>query len=161
MTGREYEATQVTETYAGDGSNILILDHCPIITLDTLTIDGTSVTPANVDVWLETGKLILTDDAEETKFRTEGDGSRTTSVTYTHGTSEVPEHIKRLTECIAAMMMLIHQTGGTYDDITSYTIGGVTASVGEPYMNIKATLEYLQREITELMKYVRKQPFMA
>ncbi len=167
MTGREYEVggAQVTETYAGDDSNTLMVDHYPIITLSSLTIDGTSVTPSYVDIWADEGKFLLTTNAEETSFKSSTTGERLISVTYTHGvvdsSSEIPAHIKRLTECIAAIMALTHQTGGTYDDITSYTVGGYSAGVGEPYMNIKATVDYLQKEITKLMSNIRKQVFMA
>lgn len=167
MTGREYETggDQVTETHAGDDSNTLIVDRYPIISLDSLTINGTSITTSYVDVFKETGKLLLTDDAEETRFIASTTGERLVSVTFTHGVvesgDEIPAHIQRLTECVAAVICLAHQTGGTFDDVTSYSIGGFTASVGEPYTNIRQTVMYLDAEIKRLMLNIKKQPFMA
>lgn len=161
MTERKYESTSITETYVGDNTNELFLDHHPILTLTTLTINGTSITPDYVDKWLNIGKLILTDEAEESKFIQNQLGERTTSVTYTYGTSTVPVYIKRLTECLTALMVLTYQTGGTYDDVTSYSMGGLEASVGEPWVNINATVKYIEKEVDRLMSHIRKQPHIA
>lgn len=161
MTDRKYESTSVTETYLGDDTNELFLLHYPIISLTTLTINGDSVTPANVDVWKNIGKLILTDDAEESKFLSNLFGERTISVTYAYGESTAPSYVKRLIECLAALMLLTNQTGGTYDDVTSYSLGGLEASVGEPWVNINATVKYIEKEVDRLMSHIRKQTHMA
>jgi len=161
FTHRKYEATQITEKYAGDNGNILILKKYPVISLDTLTIDGTDVSPDNVDVWERIGKLILTNDAEKTTFESESDGSRSIEVTYTYGETEAPQNVKRLMECSAAIQILIAQLGGTYNDITSYSIGGLEASLGEPWTNIDAAIKRLQNEINWLLKQIQKQPYMA
>ena len=42
---------------------------------------------------------------------------------------------------------MVSQIAGTYDDFTSVSLpGGFTGSKGEPYTNIKASLDYLQGE---------------
>jgi len=65
---------------------------------------------------------------------------------------------KRLVECLAAIMILTEQTGGTYDDITSYSIGDYTASLGEPWTNINRTVMNLKEEISRIMGFVKKAP---
>ena len=161
FTHRKYEPTQISEKYAGDDSNILILRKYPVISVDSLSIDGTAVTPDNIDIWEKIGKLILTNTAEKTTFQSESDGHRSTEVTYTYGETEPPQNVKRLTECIAATQILIAQTGGTYNDITSFNIGGIEAAIGEPWTNIENAMKRLQLEIKDLKKQIRVQPYMG
>ncbi len=156
MTERVYRSTQVTETYYGDETNVLMLDNYPVLSLDSLTIDGDSVTTSDVDVDLVTGRCVLSTNAEVTKFKMSSDDKRNISVTYTWGDNTVPREIRRFTECIAAINILAQQTGGTYNDITSFSIGGYTASLGEPYTNIRQTVSYLNKEINRLMDNIKK-----
>lgn len=155
ITKKKWTPTTVTETYEGDESNTLVLDNYPVISLTSLTIDGTSITPANVDIWKDTGKILLTDEAEETKFKTTTSGERLIEATYVYGTSEVPSYVKRLTECIAAVSCLIHQVGGTYNDFTNFQIGDVQANLGEPWVNIDNTIKRLKQDIDRLVANIR------
>lgn len=148
-TDQNWESLQVTELYEGDNTNRLILRNKPIISLDSLTIDETSVTTSNVDVWKQESKLLLKSDAEQTTFKVKSTGERVNSVTYTYGYDPIPSIVKRAVENIAARMALANQIGGTFDDITSYTVDGIQASKGEPYTNIRATLLALKQEYTE------------
>lgn len=75
-------------------------------------------------------------------------------VTYTAGYASVPRKIKRATSILAAMKILISQTGGTYDDITSYSLGGYSASLGEPWTNIEATYRKLEAEWQRLLSII-------
>lgn len=161
FTHRKYESTQITEKYAGDNGNVLMLKKYPVISVDNLSISQTAVTPGNVDVWENIGKLILTNDAEKTTFESESDGSRGIEITYTYGISDPPQNVKRLTECIAAVQILTAQLGGTYNDITSFDIGGINASLGEPWTNIDAAIRRLQSEIDWLLKNIQKQPYIT
>lgn len=61
-----------------------------------------------------------------------------------------------MTEIMAAIMMLTQQTGGTFDDITSYGIGDYTASLGEPWTNINRTVQNLQKEFDTLLRNQKK-----
>src|SRR3990172_11273449 len=64
----------ITETLDGTGTRVMFLswggrfwsDAEPVLTLNTLSIDGTSVTPANVFIYPHLSKLILKDTAEMT-----------------------------------------------------------------------------------------------
>lgn len=74
---------------------------------------------------------------------------------YTYGYSSVPIEIQELSAVITAMKLLIIQIGGTYDDVTSYSLpSGVSISVGEPYMNMTRSIEKLDKERKELIKSI-------
>lgn len=72
-------------------------------------------------------------------------------IIYTYGYETVPRNIKKLSSTMSAIGCLIQQIGGTYDDVTSYSLPtGVSVGVGEPYMN-------MTRAIAELQKLAKKQ----
>ena len=64
-----FETTQDTITTDGNGTNKLFTQFYPIDSLDSLTIDGTSVTTSEVYVYSDIGKLQLKTTAEETIFK--------------------------------------------------------------------------------------------
>jgi len=73
-------------------------------------------------------------------------------VVYIYGPDEVPAIIKDLSAVISSMMVLIKQIGGTYDDVTSYSMpSGVSVSVGEPYMNMLRDIEELKKERDDII----------
>lgn len=74
-------------------------------------------------------------------------------VVYSYGYTSVPINIKNLSSCIAGMRVVIQQIGGTYDDVTSYSLpSGVSISVGEPYTNMREAITRLEKEIGKLTK---------
>lgn len=161
MTGRPLTTETATEEQWGNNKNSLFLYNSPIVSLDTLTIGGTSITTTYVDVVKATGQITLMTTAEAARFtlpqsQAPTQFDRNISITYTWGFSTAEYWYLRLVECLAAIMILTQQTGGTYDDITSYTIGDVTASVGEPWTNINRTVMNLKEEIKSIMKNVKK-----
>lgn len=81
-------------------------------------------------------------------------------VVYVHGPDSVPGAIRDLSAVIASMMVLIKQIGGTYDDVTSYSMpSGVSVSVGEPYMNMLKDIGELQKERDTIIKQIGKLKF--
>ncbi len=164
ITGRPAGSEQRSESHWGNNKKSLFMHYSPIVTLDSLTISDTSVTTSYVDVVEETGQLILKSTAEVTRFtlpanETPTTSARNVSATYTWGYFNVPYWYNRLVEILAALSTLTQQMGGTSDDVTSYTVGDVSASKGEPYTNIRATMFELQREKSEIIgRYVRKAP---
>lgn len=68
-------------------------------------------------------------------------------VVYTYGYDSVPTEIRRLTGILAAMKIIIAQVGGTFDDVTSYSLpSGVSIGVGEPYTNMREAITRLEKE---------------
>lgn len=161
LTGLPMTTESVSEEYYGNNKKSLFLDNYPIVSITSLTVGGTSVTTSYIDIVNETGKITLTNSAEAAKFTLPSSESpeqedRNVAVTYVWGNSTSPYWLKRLAECIAGIMILTTQTGGTYDDLTSYSLGDLTASLGEPYTNIRQTVMYLREEIDRIMSNVKK-----
>jgi len=158
ITGQIWNTRTATEKFNGDGTPRYGLRKMPLIQITSLTVKGESVTPAYVNTDEDTGQVILDTEegAEVGRFHTSIDGKLLNTIVYTYGREEVPQYIKKLTAAIASIMALTEQTGGTYDDITSYTIGDRQVSVGEPWVNIENTMKHLERMVKELMKNITK-----
>lgn len=136
----------VTETFDGDHTNVIILrrvgkewiDADPILTVNTLTVDGVSITPSTLHVYPAIGRIVLGEDSEENFFASSQ--PRQNIINYTYGHTSVPRIISQLAAIIAAMEALVQQTGGTFDDVTSYSFPEFSASKGEPFTNIRETV---------------------
>jgi hypothetical protein len=133
------------ETVDGTGSDTMFVDYQPLINVNSLTINSTSVTPSNIYQYKDTGRLVLGDSAEAQTFL--NSTPQLVNIKYIYGVYPIPQVIKRLCIVLAAIRTLISQIAGTYDDFTSISLpGGFTGAKGEPYMNIKSALDYLQGE---------------
>jgi len=141
----------ITETLDGTGTDTMFLNNYPLITLTSLTIDSTSVTPSNVYQYANTGKLVLKSSAEVTSFT--NSTPQLVSITYTYG-QEADDVIIHYTAIIAAMMTFIEQIGGTFDDVTSFSIPEMSGSLGEPYTNIRESLARLEKMESNYRKYL-------
>ena len=162
MTNTTYKQSQVTETYDGSGDDTLLLNNYPIITLDSLTINGTSVTTSYVAVYTGIeggGKIVLKNTAEKNTF--DDTGLQLVSVTYTYGFTSVPNMIKRATMNIAARMSLAQQVGGTYDDLSSFSVGEFSGTIGQAYINIREAFNMLKEEWKQLRPHIRILPAVA
>jgi len=162
-TGLPLSTVQETREYFGNNKHSLLLDRYPIITLDSLTISSTSITTSRVDVVKETGTIILETNAEATRFtlptsENPEQHTRNISATYTWGYDPPLQYMLRLAECLAAIMMLTQQTGGTYNDITNYSIGDYSASLGEPWTNINRSVQNLKEEVRQIIANMKKAP---
>lgn len=129
----------------GSGTEVQFVQYQPLVSLNSLTIDSTSVTPSNVYQYTDSGKLVLSTSAEATHFNNAY--PQLIDINYVYGVYPMPRIIKRLCIVIAAMRALSAQIAGTYNDFTSFSLpGGVTAAKGEPYVNIQSALNKLQSE---------------
>ena len=147
MTNTTYQPTTVTEIYDGTGDDTLYLNNYPIISLDSLTINNTSITTSYVSVYTGiegAGRIKLKSTAEKTAFDDSDD--QLIEVTYTYGFNSVPNIVKRATANIAARLTLAQQVGGTYDDLSSFTIGEFSGTIGQAYINIREAFNMLKEE---------------
>ena len=103
-------------------------------------------THSSDNYWIneKTGFLRLTDDEFVKQYHR-------VKVVYSYGYETIPEKIVTLCTLFSAMKLLIHQIGGTYDDVTSWSAAGLNISVGEPYMNMSRNIEFMQKEATRLI----------
>jgi hypothetical protein len=152
---------QITETIDGSGTNTLLLDNYPVLSLDALSVsDGTTdttVTTTKVWLWGKTGKLQLKSDAEVTQFNSAY--PQLVTVQYTYGRVAEDYEIE-FTACIAALKVLAQQIGGTFDDITSFQLPELSGSLGEPYTNIREAMARLSGIISGMLEQglIRRQP---
>ena len=162
VTGRPAGSEQTTEYHHGNNKTSMYLFHSPVVSLDTLTIGTTDITPGYVDVVEATGQMILKSTAEAGKFTllsndVPNNKYRNVTAVYTWGYYDVPYWYNRLVEILAGIMALTQKAGSSFDDVTSYTIGDVSASKGEPYTNLRATIVELRREKDDIIaRYVKK-----
>jgi len=128
----------------GTGTEVFFLDQVPLLLLETLTVDSTSVTTSSVYQYKNYGKLELGTDAEVSFF------SATTpqlvDLAYWYGMYPIPRIVERYTTLLAGMRALTAQIGGTFDDVTSFSVPHMTGSLGEPYTNIREALTRLEKE---------------
>lgn len=140
-TNRDDDELKVTSIY---------LNYKPIITITSLEeydVNSNLITTHEAaDYWLNTntGRLTLLSKQFTKQVH------RVKSV-YTYGAIEVPQNISSLCALFSVMKLLIHQIGGTYDDVTSWSAAGLNISVGEPYMNMSRDIEFMQKEATRLI----------
>jgi len=133
-----------SETIDGTGNDVMYSNYQPLINLNALTIDSTAVDVTDTYVY-NTGKIQLKRTADMTYFTSTY--PQLVDLEYIYGVYPLPQIIKRLCICIAGVRTLTSQIAGTYDDFTSVSLpGGFTGAKGEPYQNIKASLDYLQGE---------------
>ena len=156
MLKTTFETRQVTYTLDGNGTNTFFLKHYPIVTLDSLTIGGDSVTTNTVYLYTNDGKMILGDDSEVSTFLNTQPQQVVVQYTYGYNWSFNDDNIldnpdalmiRKLASHISAIAILVQQIGGTYNDVTSYTIPEFTASKGEPFTNIRETLMRLSNNV--------------
>lgn len=70
----------------GEDSEILLLDHTPVLQIAECKIAGTTVSPKYIHIYKDSGKIVLDDSAEETKF--DDDDPKTNVIKYTYGLLE-------------------------------------------------------------------------
>ena len=144
----------------GDGTDTFFVPYYPIVNLQSLEIAGTTVTPSKVYIYGDSGYIRLHGQlGPEVNYFSES-YPQDVSISWVYGVYPIPNDVKRLTACIAAIQCLITQIGGTYNDVTSYSVPHLTASKGEPYMNIRSALDYLTKEKDKLMMRIVKYPVM-
>jgi len=151
-----------TDNYDGTGTRTLLLKNSPLIQVDSLTVDGTSVTPSNLYIY-PSGQIILKTTAEKTYFipTTSSDYYQIINITYHYGvlselrkgSLELPTSINRFTACIASLKALTYQIGGTYDDLSSFQMPDFSGTIGQAYINIDAVV---RRIIEEVEMYKKK-----
>jgi len=128
----------VSDTVDGSGNDTMFVKKHPLFSLSSLTIAETSITTSNVYQYDTQGKLVLSKDAEMQYFSNSYPQQVTMSYYYgVRPDSRYKSLIKDFTASITAMMALVHQIGGTFDDVTSYSFPEFNASKGEPYTNIR------------------------
>lgn len=134
----------ISELTDGTGTDLYYLNYVPLLILEAVTIDSTSVTPSYLYQYKNEGKLMMKDDAEVTTFK--DNDPQTVDLDYWYGVYPIPRIVERYCTIVAALRALSAQIGGTFDDVTSFSVPHMTGSLGEPYTNIRETMKQLREE---------------
>lgn len=134
------------QTVDGTGTETMFTEFQPFISLNSLTIDGSSVTTSLVYQYPESGKLLLGKAGSEVSIFN-NNNPQLINLKYVYGVYPLPQIIKRLCIILSGIRTLVSQIAGTYDDFTNVSLpGGFTGSKGEPYTNIREAVSGLQGE---------------
>ena len=74
-------------------------------------------------------------------------GTKNIKVRYNVGMASVPYNVRDLTANLAALQALVKLIGGSFDDVTAYTIPEMSISKGEPYTNMRAAIIEIQKRV--------------
>lgn len=142
-TGKD--AHKSSETYEGDDTDTLFLDKYPLIILEDVTIDSTSVTTSYVYKYEGQGKLVLGTSDVEVDYWTSKKAQKNV-VSYWWGVYPLPLEARRLTQIYASIMCLEAQMGGTHNIPSTYSLPEGSVTIGQAYINIKGTWDTLMKE---------------
>ena len=150
---------RVTEVLDGTGRQNLSLSKSPVIQLNSLVIDTISVNPENVYLYDDSGQLILSENAVQSFFTF---GNKKIQVDYfygmlpelQYGQLDIPIEVKTLCSLITAVAALITQIGGTFDALSTFSVPNLSGSIGQAYINIKATVDSLLARIDTYKKEI-------
>ena len=88
-------------------------------------------------------------------------GTRNVKVTYKHGQTSTNPLITELSALYAGLRVYANITGGSYDDETGVTIGGVAVSIGEVYVNVREVVSQFRKRINEIIRQMGKRIHLA
>lgn len=74
-------------------------------------------------------------------------GTKNLKVRYNVGMASVPYTVRDLTANLAALQALVRLIGGSFDDVTAYTVPQMSISKGEPYTNMRAGIIEIQKRV--------------
>jgi hypothetical protein len=154
-------------TLDGSGKEYMLLPNYPLIQVNSLTIDDTSITISSLNVYKDTGKIQLTNDSEKYIFST---NKKNVTISYywgvlpevKRGKIKLPSYVVRMVGIIAGLQAIAYQIGGTYNDLSTFSVPNLSGSIGQAYVNINATAERLLKELNTLKSTVLvKNPYMV
>jgi hypothetical protein len=79
------------------------------------------------------------------------DGTQNIRVDYYAGSDTVPVLVQDLATVLACIRGFIAISGGSYDDMSTYSLGELNVSLGEPYVNIREAITQLEKRRESLL----------
>jgi len=149
---------KVTETYDGDDKSYLYLKNFPVVHIESITVDGTALATTDYYLYQTEGIIKLSVGGTQSYFT--ATEPQNIDIVYhygvlpekKHATFDIPREVKRLTANIAALKSLVQQMGGTYDQLSSFTVPNFTGTVGQQYINIEGTIARLYLDTDKLQQ---------
>jgi hypothetical protein len=161
-----------TVTIDGSGGYELLLRDYPIVQVDKIEIEGTEIDADDYVIYPEVGKIVLKDTASKAYFTKPIQNTYRKQVEITYHWGVLPEFkrnkidinrvIKRATCLIASLQALAYQMGGTYDDLSTFSLPEFSGSIGQAYVNIRGVVNVMIKELDDYKKnYLGKYIYMA
>jgi hypothetical protein len=155
LSGQVYSSTAITsdapELHDYDCSRVIMLDHYPVLSVQSLTINGVAVT--DYTLYKANGALLLTSYKGVS-------GHQNVSVQYTHGHTSVPNLVKQLTSKIAARRYIQAVANkNAAKSSKAVSIGAINISDPSNYTQgrlsaLNADIDRLQRELVGKFRVV-------
>jgi hypothetical protein len=150
---------RVTELRDGDGTDSIFTFRYPIQVIQSITIDGSSVTVSSAYKYTETGEIKLGSSSEESKWSQ--DDYQANTINYLYGVYPIPSEVKSYVALLAAMTILSTQMGGTHNIPSTYSLPEGSVTIGQAYINIKGTYDVMTRRCEQIEKRIKKYPFLG
>jgi len=122
--------TQYTETYDGDGTDILLLDKVPLVSVSALSIDSVGANASEYKVYTA-GYIRLVHTAgsaiEEAIGSTSATfpvGQKNISITYTAGEAAVPAYVEMAAAMAISQIALISERAGVEGSLSMSMASG-------------------------------------
>ena len=74
-------------------------------------------------------------------------GKANIKATFTHGYTNVPDLIQELTALVGGVMALVNISGGSYKDVSTYSLGRKSFSIGQIYVNVRESIDQMKSRI--------------
>ncbi len=161
-----------TITVDGTGGYEILLKDYPIVQIDQLKIEDTEISSTDYVVYPEVGKIVLLNTSTTQYFVKPVQNTKRKKIEITYHWGVLPEFkrnkieinrvIKRATCLIASLQALAYQMGGTYDDLSTFSLPEFSGSIGQAYVNIKGVVDVITKELEDYKKnYLGKYIYMA
>jgi hypothetical protein len=115
-------------------------------------LDNTGTIQNDVDS--EYIRLITEDDYQDGRvIITAGsipNGKNNVKITYTHGYDTVPELVQEMTGLLGGVRALVNISGGSYKDVSTYSLGRKSFSIGQVYVNIESSIKQMKLRVKEI-----------
>jgi hypothetical protein len=154
-----YQDKTDVDALNGSREQFYYLPFYPVTNIESLEVDDVVVDPADLYIFKQTGKIGFRDTASVSRFG--GDKPMCIEIKYWYGVPVMTDDVKRLIELKASIQILGQQMGGTFDVPSTFSLPDLNVSIGQAYINIRGTIDVLQREYDELLKTVKIYPVVA
>ena len=146
-------------TIDGSGKDSQMFGYYPIRNINSLSVDGVSVTPSTLLIYEDVGLIQLTTSSNASYFSNRA--GKLVNIKYFYGVYPVPTTLVRYASLIASMNVLTALMGNRVLMYNSITLPELSATQGEPHIRIKGVMDALQTEIDKYELLFRRNPYLV
>jgi len=106
------------------------------------------------DVEAEYIRLMIDDEYQDGRvIVTAGsipNGKNNVRITYTHGYDSTPDLVQEMIALLGGVRALVNISGGSYKDVSTYSLGRKSFSIGQVYVNIESSIKQMKLRVKEI-----------